>query len=188
MDTSKHKKQGITTWTLLWRKLLLAQRFEIETELSSEECASQLRSLSHPVKGFFNPMSREIKVEQNYDTYDFEVRTKRYGRGMSYTSASARGTVVPDEALDKTVIRAEVRVSMWHLSLIALPLLMILSSLLEIWRTPWFYLLVVAVCAIYWFQFLRDRNMLIRLIHEVLRDYGIANASSGKKKKNNEEM
>lgn len=186
-DNSKHKRHKVTTRTRLWRILLLTKRFDIETELSLEECVLRLRSLSQPTRGFLDRTRREVDITRNDDTYEFTVRAMRYREATPYTTASASGVIVPNEGLDKTVVRGEAELSATHLICIA-----VLLPAIVFFNTPgergWLALCVSLFIAAYsllmWLILFNDRNRLIRLIREELRDYGIANASSGKKKKN----
>lgn len=113
MDKPKRKNDEPSRWGSFLDIVLLAKPFVWEVDGTPEECVEQLQKLAKAKTGFFNPTSRDVRVIEAYDqTFDFEICSERYGRGMSYDAAIAKGVISRDNGVDKTVIRGKVRLGM----------------------------------------------------------------------------
>ncbi len=111
IDKPKPKREEPTLWDKLSDLVLLAMPFERELDISPEECAEKLKTLSHPKPWFINRIHTAVEITQISDSIcDFELRTEREQNEVYlYTTSIMKGVIFRDEAIEKTVIRGKMR-------------------------------------------------------------------------------
>jgi len=125
MDNLKRKNEEPSLWDKLSDNILLAKDFERIVILSPQECTERLLQLNNPRNWYLDGSRAVAEVTEVGDqSYDFEVRMERGGRGGYHSTAKMAGVILIDQGSEKTFIRAKLTLDSHSLALaVGIPLL-----------------------------------------------------------------
>jgi hypothetical protein len=185
MEKPKRKNDEPDFYDKVFDFLLLAKSFEFEVDWTPEETSERLRMLAKSKTGFLLPIDRETKILKAVDdTYDFEIRVNRYGRGVIYNTAKAAGKVLLDNGIEKTVVRGKIELGItvpFDFLGVIFSIILILHQLISAIRDVGFAFVFLAIWLFYSLLFKRDYRRLHELLHNTF------SAENEPKKKKNDE-
>ncbi len=152
--------------------LRLTKPFYFTVEMQPHASVDRILNLSQPKTGFFNAVSRTVKITEEVAGYRFEICIKRYGRGLDYNSVKVSGIIESGkDNAQQTVIRGDVRLGITPLMYPLLFLGITLTSRLDDFiKVPIFYILVFVVCFFYFTRALRDYRNLESLLQDTFSE------------------
>jgi hypothetical protein len=91
-----------------------ARRFEIAVDLPPQACLDRLKGLEQSEHGFLIPASRDVRIHETDDAYDFEIRLKfRSNSSLNSMLAKCSGVMFSDSWSGKTTIRGRFTAGMF---------------------------------------------------------------------------
>jgi hypothetical protein len=185
---SKHKSVSQNPIVYWWNEFLFARYYEYETELSPQELADELYTLTHPRQGWVWGLEKAVKttLHPNEKGLDFNVvsKRKRLLDPIGITTASTHGTAEVDSATGNTIVTGSVKLGRFFHIFLLIYFAFILAVYLPLVFTygnsaanaggagvagmvlP---MLVLAIAfGGLWWRIYNDRNRLAELIREVV--------------------
>ena len=109
--TAKRKRspRSINPITYWWNEFLFSRSIDFETRLMPDDCALRLRELREGRSGWINRKSVTAEVYTRGKAADFDVRIKRYNRGIPYTTVKAEGRLVRSDESETTLVNATIK-------------------------------------------------------------------------------
>jgi hypothetical protein len=152
--------------------LLLSKSFDFTVNLPLQECLAHFHNFSQPQTGFFNPVSRTVKITSEANHAHFEVCINRYQRGFVYGSAKASGSIQTLNAVpETTVINGTIRPGIMFLVLSGAFLIgLFLIKITDLTSNFGFIVIVFAAYLFYIARDFRDYRKLNTLIHDTFTD------------------
>jgi hypothetical protein len=181
MTKPKHKQPHKNFFRYFVDEYILFRRnFVIETPASVEDCANQLRQLSHEKQGCWNSRRILVSVTNISSTRHFKISTEQPARRVYMESASAEGSI--ERYIDTTTfVGGTVLMSGWQYwaAIIGLVSLMgvtlVFGGAYDVLRVNWIIALVYfgsfGVLIFYsWLKMYVDRNYLVEQIQHAIQN------------------
>jgi hypothetical protein len=181
MHKNKHKQPPKNFFRYFVDEYILFRRdFVIETSASIENCANQLRQLSHEKQGCWNSRRILVSVTNISSKRHFKISTKQPAKRIYMESASAEGSI--ERYIDATTfVSGTVLMSGWQYwaAIIGLGSLMVVTLVFggayDVLRNNWVIASVYfgsfgVLISYSWLKMYTDRNYLVQQIQHAIQN------------------